>query len=410
MIRHGLCPNLLDAANRPRYNARDATWFFLQAVQDYVMESPEGLEFLAAPISLKWPVNTWDKELDDLEPSTMADLIHLIFAAHAKGISFREWGAGRGPDAGKGIDDHMTDEGFDVSVTLDEDTGLIYGGSEANCGTWMDKMGSSHKAGNHGKPATPRDGADVEIIGLLKSALRWVCSLDGASWKHSGVNTSSGKQLAYAAWNERLQANFERLFWIDPEEKTNATVSGIYKDTLGASRCWQDFQLRPNFCIAMAVAPELFTPARARLALDAVAERLVGTLGMCTLDPADAEYHGDYHNDNDSADKAVAHGWNYHQGPEWVWPLGFFLQAWQRFGKPHCSQDDSNGSASARGRRAMRWLQGHRVMLRSAPWRSLPELTNSKGQLCGHSCPAQAWSLATLLSALCMIDAEQWQA
>ena len=31
VIRHGLCPNLLDAANRPRYNARDATWFFMQA-------------------------------------------------------------------------------------------------------------------------------------------------------------------------------------------------------------------------------------------------------------------------------------------------------------------------------------------------------------------------------------------
>jgi len=393
VIRHGLCPNLLDAANRPRYNARDATWFFMQAIQDYVAESPEGESFLAAPVSLKWPVKDWDPDLAHMEVKTIADLIHLIFSAHAKGINFREWGAGRGPDAGKGIDDDMSEWGFDVSVRLDEKTGLIFGGSEHNCGTWMDKMGSSAKAGNKGKPATPRDGAAVEIVGLLKSALRWLSGLSRDVFPYEEVKTASGQPLTYKDWDSRLSENFERLFWIGPDEKTSAPVAGIYRDTVGATRKWQDYQLRPNFCIAMTVAPELFMPEHANTALQVVASRLVGPLGMCTLDPADKEYHGDYHNDNDSSDQSIAHGWNYHQGPEWVWPLGFFLEAWNHFGS-------LDTSSSAPARYAMQWLLPHREMLRKAPWRSLPELTNSGGQHCHHSCPAQAWSLATLLSAL----------
>ncbi|CAE7367416.1 AGL [Symbiodinium natans] len=393
VIRHGLCPNLLDAANRPRYNARDATWFFMQAIQDYVAESPEGESFLSTPVSLKWPVKDWDPDLAHVEVKTIADVIHLIFSAHAKGISFREWGAGRGPDAGKGIDDDMSEWGFDVNVRLDEKTGLIFGGSEHNCGTWMDKMGSSAKAGNKGKPATPRDGAAVEIIGLLKSALRWVSGLSREVFPYEQVRTASGQQLTYKDWDGRLAENFERLFWIDPDEKTGASVAGIYRDTLGATRKWQDAQLRPNFCIAMTVAPELFLPDHANTALQVAASRLVGPLGMRTLDPSDKEYRGDYHNDNDSNDQSIAHGWNYHQGPEWVWPLGFFLEAWHHFGSLETS-------SPAPARFAMQWLLPHREMLRKAPWRSLPELTNSNGEHCHHSCPAQAWSLATLLSAL----------
>ena len=151
-----------------------AGWF-CQNIQDYTKMCPNGEAILKDTVKRRFPADdswvAWDDEKAYAYSSTVAELVQEILQRHAEGIEFREY------NAGPNLDMDMRDEGFDQKIWVDWKTGIIFGGNRYNCGTWQDKMGSSDKAGNKGLPATPRDGAPIEITGLLKSTLTWVDGL-----------------------------------------------------------------------------------------------------------------------------------------------------------------------------------------------------------------------------------------
>lgn len=403
---HGLIPNLLDSARRPRFNARDATWWFLAALQDYCKTAPEGHEILRAQVPMRFPEDEYIDFTDARifsKSKTMAEIVQFILDSHANGIHFREW------NAGPALDSVMQPEGFQIDIFTDWRNGFIFGGNRLNCGTWMDKMGESVMAGNRGVPSTPRDGAAVEIIALLKVTLDWLAVLP--QYGFTGVHLQrEGKFVSFADWSALIEAQFERHFHVPEawEEDGQFVLDrqlikrrGIYKDTFGSTNASADYQMRPNHLLAMAIAPSLFEPRRARRALALAEKHLTGPLGMRTLDPDDPCYRPDYQNSLDCTDPLLARGANYHNGPEWLWCMGFYLRAWLTF-------NTSTADTKSARKLVLTRLQPHRHHLFTSGTGSLPELTNANGAICSDSCWAQAWSMAAILDILMLIEREDF--
>jgi len=298
----------------------------------------------------------------------------------------------------------MKDEGFTVEVRPDWETGFVHGGSEWNCGTWMDKMGESEKAGSKGVPGTPRDGAAIEITGLLYSSLKWLATLSKEKqYKWNSAKKSDGEEITFEAWAKLIKDNFERCYYIpeNPDDDHKYVVKpdtvnrrGIYKDLFGGSKVYEDYQLRPNYAIAMTVAPDIFEPAHALYCIEIADTVLRGPLGIATLDPSDSNYRPYYINSLDNDDFATAKGRNYHQGPEWLWPLGYFLRAMLTFDSPRRKTREER--LEMLQNLAMR-MEGCRREITQTPWAGLTELTNKAGSFCADSSPTQAWSSGCLI-------------
>ncbi|KND89929.1 Glycogen debranching enzyme [Tolypocladium ophioglossoides CBS 100239] len=415
VLKHGMIPNLLGSGDAPRYNSRDSIWFFLQTIQDYIHYAPNGSALLKEKVKRRFlPYDDDWFSRDDpraySKESTIEEVVQEALQRHASGMKYRE------ANAGPQIDSQMKDEGFNQDIKVDWETGIIFGGNQYNCGTWMDKMGESKRAGSKGVPGTPRDGAAIEITGLLYSTLAWVSALhEEGKYAHSGVKTADGSSVSFGAWAKRIKDNFERCYYIplSPEDDSKYDVNsrivnrrGIYKDLYKSGKEYEDYQLRANFPIAMTVAPSLFDADHAMHALCLADSVLRGPTGMATLDPADLNYRPYYRNSEDSDNFATSKGRNYHQGPEWLWPTGFFLRALLKFDLKRRTTPEGRIEAF---QQVTRRLGGCKQMMRESVWAGLTELTQKNGEYCADSSPTQAWSAGCLID-LYMDGLEEQQA
>lgn len=393
-LKNGLIPNLIDGGVNSRYNCRDAVWWWLYCIREYTRMAPNGNEILRCKVNRIHKPQLFGRRPDaSSNKQNLHDLIQEAMECHFRGTEYVEE---------QQQDEHMKEQGFRVKIGVSGETGFVFGGNEYNCGTWMDKMGSSLKAGTKGKPASPRDGSAIEIVGLCKAVVSWLENASKANlYPYDGVETLYDNTITlkwtWKKWASLIQANFEKHFFI-PKLNGSPSVNdphpqlinrrGIYKDTLGATQKWQDYQFRPNLLVAMVVAPELFDRDHAAQCLELIKTTLCGPLGMKTLDPTDWNYCGTYDNGDDSCEAKTAHGFNYHQGPEWLWLTGYYIRASSRF-----------LGASERSHH-LQLLSNMYSKLISNPWLGLPELTNENGKHCKDSCEIQAWSLGTTLEAL----------
>ena len=340
-LRHGLIPDCFDEGEKPRYNSRDTCWYFINAVKEYINYTSD-FKFLKEEIELlflsdiSYEEHLQKKMKGEKRKYPLEQIIHIIFQSHAKGIHFTDWNYGTKNNS------LQKKEGYNIDIDLDPNTGFVYGGNYYNNGTWMNKIGTSTKGKNKGLPATPRPGANIEIIALIYSSLDFIINMGKNNYfKYKSVTLSNGENYPYSQWILLIKDSFEDEFYVkkynieidnsyNNEWNQNPIKGNIYKDYKNKNDVnIYEFQLRPNFLIALYISPELFTYDNIINAINNVELYLLrndtNVIGLKTLDKTDKEYNGLYNNKKETNNFLTSGGFNIHNGLEHTWIYGIYL-------------------------------------------------------------------------------------
>lgn len=83
-LRHGILPNLFDKTYNPRYNCRDACWWFIKSVKDYMEFTNNEDNILKENVEMRFVDDNqlddmWKKEKGEKKTMKLADIIQNIF-------------------------------------------------------------------------------------------------------------------------------------------------------------------------------------------------------------------------------------------------------------------------------------------------------------------------------------------
>ncbi|WP_433378218.1 amylo-alpha-1,6-glucosidase [Actinoplanes sp. CA-142083] len=244
------------------------------------------------------------------------------------------------------IDHHL--KGTRYGIAADPLDGLLRQGAPGEALTWMD-------ARVDGVPVTPRMGKPVEINALWVNGLATVIKL---AWQ-----ARTGAGAAVRAHPEAL-ASFARRF--------PAPTGWLYDVVDGPGG--NDATLRPNQLLAWSLP---YAPLRPEPAtLQAIGSALMTPLGLRSLAPSEAGYHGVHRGGQVARDTA------YHTGTVWPWLIGPFVASWRRLG---VSADQTISDADDH--------------LGEYGLGSVSETADGDAPHEATGCPFQAWSVAETLRA-----------
>jgi len=322
----------------------------------------------------------------------------------------------------------------------------------------MNHIGSSIKGKNLNIPATPRDGADIEIIALLYNCLNFVIEINYKSYySYKTVILNNEEKFSFFQWSLLIKKYFEKKFFVKRIYSILQNKINIYKDYIikpDSLNCSStnlnnineeeeenedlliinkeikkeknEFKLRPNILLAIYYAPDLFSYENIQKVMENIEKYLLrpeiknlnkqnnisGMSGVKTLDKTDVDFNGklDF---KDTSYSKTSGGFNIHNGVEFVWLYGIYLMIKLKycfnFNYDNIENDSNDSFIPEQTDEMIRYVSRKLIpyikYMKENKYMGVPEIIDEIGNVSNEGNQSDLKSMATLFE---LIDKLAW--